>query len=106
MNLNCPLCGSKLNIRVDGFTCHEAAGGPYLKGRVALLCSGEQTKPVEKRCRYMHTTNIKTDCAVTIKQMEKLVGKLVVKMPSLGPWTTFAMAEKESKPRGGYKRGK
>ena len=45
VNLICPLCKSTLNIRVDGFTCHEASGGPYLKGRVALICSRSRSGP-------------------------------------------------------------
>ena len=105
MKLACPLCGSKLNIRVDGFTCHEASGGPYLKGRIALTCSNKATEPA-KRCVYMHTTNFKTSAAKTIERMEKVAGELIHKMPDFGPWEAFSLAEKESKPRGGYGRKK
>lgn len=105
MKLTCPICKSKLNIKIDGFTCHNASGGPYLKGRVALHCSHRATEPA-KRCRYMHTVNVKTSALATIERMEQIIGELVHKMPDFGPWEQFAFAEKESKPRGGYQRRK
>lgn len=103
--MNCPLCKATLNIKIEGFTCQEAAGGPYLKGRVALTCSNSHTEP-EKRCRYMHTTNFKTSSVDTMKRLEKITGELIRKLPDFGPWEVFNLAEGERKPRVAYRRGK
>ncbi len=92
IELTCPLCKSRLNIRLDGFTCHEASGGPYLKGRIALSCSDRQRK-----CKYMHTTNIKTASKSVMRRLEQIVGNLIVKLPGLGPWEIFALKEGERK---------
>ena len=35
--MKCPLCKSKLNIKIDAFTCEEAVNGPYLKGAYRLV---------------------------------------------------------------------
>lgn len=105
--MNCPLCKNRLNIKVDGFTCFEASGGPYLKGRVALICSNTSAATqAEKRCRYMHTTNFKTSTPGSIDSLEKLAGELIHKLPDFGPWEVFAFSERERKPRGAYRRSK
>lgn len=90
--LTCPLCKQRLNIKVEGFTCHEAVHGPYLRGRVALSCSKHE-------CRYLHTTNFQTKSMPLIEKMEDLAGKLILKLPDFGPWQVFTLAEKERRPR-------
>jgi hypothetical protein len=86
--LVCPLCGGTLNIRLEGFSCEEAVGGAYVKGRVALTCSATG------KCPYMHTTNVKTASRRTIDKLKQIVGDVVVSLSSLGPWETFAMSDK------------
>jgi hypothetical protein len=105
--MQCPLCKATLNIKIEGFTCQESSGGPYLKGRVALMCSNTSSKiDAEKRCRYMHTTNFKTSSVATMEKLERVAGELIRKLPDFGPWEVFALSEKERKPRGAYRRGK
>lgn len=91
--MNCPICKARLNIKIDGFTCQQAVGGAYLKGRVALTCSG-------KDCKYMHTTNFKTESQKTMDRLERVAGELIRKLPDFGPWEIFHLAERERKPRG------
>lgn len=93
--MNCPLCQSRLNIKIDGFTCAEAVGGAYLKGRVALICSDAK----KKQCRYMHTTNFETSSEKTMAKIESVAAQLIRKLPDFGPWETFALAEREHRSR-------
>lgn len=105
--MQCPLCKAKLNIKIEGFMCIEAAGGPYLKGRVCLTCSNTSAETdANKRCRYMHTTNFRTVSQTTMDRLERVAGDLIRKLPDFGPWEVFALSEKERKPRGAYRRGK
>lgn len=88
--MKCPLCKSRLDIRLDGFTCQAAANGPYAKGSIRLTCSG-------KECRYMHSTLVQATDAKLLATLEETIGKMVAKLPGLGPWKCFAIKEGERK---------
>lgn len=91
--LCCPLCGNQLDIKIEGFTCYAACGGPYLKGSIRLTCS--KSTDFNDRCHYRYTTVFQADNLVLMSEIEKLVGNAINGMQDMGPWKVFKTGAKQ-----------
>jgi hypothetical protein len=98
--LRCPMCKEELNVHFDAFTCYSACGGPYVRGRISLVCSNDEGN----HCNYQHATNFQSSDGKSIHGFETLVSELVRKLPDFGPWEVFKITAGQNKRRRGNKR--